>query len=65
MPDPQSNAWFIFLMAEMGGLNSATIDSFAASLSSSFSLGKSPGATPHQPGCSKGKELQDDFPNKL
>lgn len=52
-------------MAELGGLNSATIDGFAATLRSSFYLGKTPEATPHRPGYSKGQELQDYFPNEL
>lgn len=65
MSKPQSNAWFLFLMAELEGLNSATIDGFAATLRSSFYLGKTPEATPHRPGYSKGQELQDYFPNEL
>jgi len=40
LPDPQSNACFIFLMVDL-----ATIDGFAATLSSSYSLGQTPEAT--------------------
>lgn len=63
--NPTPGSYFIFLKVELGGLNSATIDGFAAPLRSSFSLGKTPEANSQQSGCSKGKELQTDFPNEL